>query len=166
MKEATILRTTLEEMGYKQPPTPVQVDNSTACGIINDNIKIQRSIAIDMRFYWVRDRVDQGQFHVYWKPGTTNLADYVTKHHTATHHQLMRPIYLHKANYINTIQNIFRHRTHCGGVLIPGTPRDPSPVLPIPGRQTGGPAQRTRRPLGKPIATIPLFQQAYLTHSS
>ena len=40
MKEATILRTTLDEMGYKQPPTPVQVDNSTACGIANDNIKI------------------------------------------------------------------------------------------------------------------------------
>ena len=39
MKEAAILRTTLQEMGYHQPPTPVQVDNSTACGIANDNIK-------------------------------------------------------------------------------------------------------------------------------
>ena len=55
MKEATALRTTLEEMGHPQPPTPVQVDNSTACGIANDNIKLQRSRAIDMRFYWVRD---------------------------------------------------------------------------------------------------------------
>ena len=166
MKEATILRTTLEEIGYKQPPTPVQVDNSTAFGIANDNIKIQRSKAIDMRFYWVRDRVDQGHFHVYWKPGSTNLADYVTKHHTASHHQLMQPIYLHQANYMNTIQNIFRNQAHCGGVLIPGTPRDRSPVLPIPGRQTGWLAQWTRRPLGKPIATIPLYEQAYLTRSS
>ena len=166
MKEATILRTTLNEMGYKQPPTPVQVDNSTACGIANDNIKIQQSKAINMRFYWVRNRVDQGHFHVYWKPGKTNLADYVTKHHTTTHHQLMRPIYLHQAHYMTTIQNIFRNRTHCGGVLILSIPRDRSPVLPIPGRQTGGPAQRARRPLGKPIATIPLSQQAYLTCSS
>ena len=69
MKEATILRTTLKEMGHPQPATPIQVDNSTACGIANNNIQLRRSRAIDMRFYWVRDRVDQDQFHVYWKPG-------------------------------------------------------------------------------------------------
>jgi hypothetical protein len=40
-KRATILRTTLEEMGHAQPATPVQTDNSMACGIPNDNIKQQ-----------------------------------------------------------------------------------------------------------------------------
>ena len=129
--------------------------------------QIQWSKAIDMRFYWVRDRVDQGHFHVYWKPGKTNLADYFTKHHTATHHKLMRPIYLHQAHFLTTIQDIFRNRAHCGGVLIPTIPRDRSPVLPLPGRLTGAPAQPTRQPLGNPIATtIPLAQQAYLTRSS
>ena len=38
MKEAAALRTTLEEMGHPQPPTPIQVDNSTANGIANDTI--------------------------------------------------------------------------------------------------------------------------------
>ena len=130
MKEATILRTTLQEMGHPQPPTPIQVDNSTACGIANDNIKLQRSRAIDMRFYWVQDRVDQNQFHVYWKPGLTNLADYVTKHHTANHHQTMRPFYLHQANLLQSIQDLkhLLHRSHCEGVLIPRLPRDHSPV--------------------------------------
>ena len=33
-----------------QPATPIQVDNSIAAGIANNNIKIQRSKAIDMRF--------------------------------------------------------------------------------------------------------------------
>jgi hypothetical protein len=61
----------------------MQTDNSTA-----------RSRAIDMRFYWVRDRVKQGHFDIYWAPGSTNLADYFTKHHPAKHHQAMRPIYL------------------------------------------------------------------------
>jgi hypothetical protein len=79
-KRATILRTTLDEMGHPQPATPVQTDNSTACGIANDNIKQQRSRAIDMWFYWVRDRVNQGQFHIYWGPGKLNLADYYSKH--------------------------------------------------------------------------------------
>jgi hypothetical protein len=94
-KRATILRTTLEEMGFPQPPTPVQTDNSTACGIANDNIKQQRSRAIDMRFYWVRDRVKQQQFHIYWGPGKLNLADYYSKHHPPAHHQQMRSIYLY-----------------------------------------------------------------------
>ena len=32
MKEAAALRTTLEEMGHPQPPTPIQVDNSQPMG--------------------------------------------------------------------------------------------------------------------------------------
>jgi hypothetical protein len=94
-KKAAILHVTLEEMGYPQPATPVQTDNSTACGIANDNIKQQRSRAIDMPFYWVRDHVWQGKLNIYWQPGKVNLADYYTKHHAAAHHQLVRPLYLH-----------------------------------------------------------------------
>jgi predicted transposase YdaD len=82
-------------MGHPQPATPIQMDNLTACGITNDTIKQQRSQAINMRFYWVRDRVQQGQFHIYWGLGKLNLADYYTKHHVATHHQVMRSKYLY-----------------------------------------------------------------------
>jgi hypothetical protein len=82
-------------MGWPQPATPIQTDNSTACGIANDTIKQQRSRAIDMRFYWVRDRTQQGHFNIFCRPGPTNLADYFTKHHPAKHHQAMRPVYLH-----------------------------------------------------------------------
>jgi hypothetical protein len=31
-KEATILQTTLEEMGHPQPTTPLKTDNTTATG--------------------------------------------------------------------------------------------------------------------------------------
>jgi hypothetical protein len=94
-KEAVPLQTALEEMDHPQPATPMQTDNTTAFGIVHNTVKQQRSKAMDMRFYWVRDRVKQGQFHVYWAPGTGNLADYFTKKHSPTHHQRMRPIYLH-----------------------------------------------------------------------
>jgi hypothetical protein len=97
-KEATILRTILDEMGHPQPPTPIQTDNSTASGIANDNIKQQRSRAIDMRFYWVRDRVQQGHFVIYWGPGSINLADYFTKHHSPAHHQQIRHRYVNNDN--------------------------------------------------------------------
>jgi hypothetical protein len=31
-KEGAVLRTTLEELGHKQPPTPMETDNTTATG--------------------------------------------------------------------------------------------------------------------------------------
>ena len=70
-------------------------------GIINDNVKQKMSKAMDMRFYWLRDRVRQKQFHVHWKPGTTNLADYVTKHHAPSHHQNERPEILTPVELLN-----------------------------------------------------------------
>eukprot|EP00978_Attheya_sp_CCMP212_P019124 scaffold53192_cov32-Attheya_sp.AAC.3 len=77
-------------MKHPQPPTPVATDNSAACSIVNDNAKQKRSRAIDMRFYWVRDRVRQGHFHVFWESGKVNMADYWTKHHPTYHHRAMR----------------------------------------------------------------------------
>ena len=47
-----------------------------------------------MRFFWIIDRVKQGQFKIYWRPGKLNLADYFTKHHLTSHHRKMRPVYL------------------------------------------------------------------------
>jgi hypothetical protein len=94
-KDAAWLRTTLQELGHPQPPTPIQTDNACAAGIINDTVKQRRSKAIDMRFYWVRDRVRQNQFVVHWRKGSDNLADYFTKHHSPSHHRIMRPQYLH-----------------------------------------------------------------------
>jgi len=64
-------------------------------GIANETVKQRRSKAMDMRFYWIRDRIKQGQFTVLWRKGSLNLADYFTKHHSPKHHQLMRPRYLH-----------------------------------------------------------------------
>ena len=50
-QEAVPMRNTLEELGHHQPPTPIQVDNTTALGFIKKQIKQKRSKAIDMRFY-------------------------------------------------------------------------------------------------------------------
>ena len=93
-QEACALRTALEYLGHPQPATPIQTDNSTADGILNGTVKQKRSKAIDMRFYWLRDRIEQKQFQVHWQPGSANFADYFTKHHPAKHHQNIRPAYL------------------------------------------------------------------------
>jgi hypothetical protein len=93
-QDAIPLRMTLIELGHQQPATPLQTDNSTAAGFANDTIKQKRSKAMDMRFYWIQDRVRQGQFLVYWRPGPENLGDYHTKHHSPSHHRHMRPTFL------------------------------------------------------------------------
>jgi hypothetical protein len=59
-------------------PTPMETDNTTVTGYSNGTIKQKRTKAMVMRFYWIKDRVKQGQFIVYWGPGLQNLADYFT----------------------------------------------------------------------------------------
>ena len=54
----TPIRTRLIEMGHQQPATPLTTDNNTAEGILTGTIKHKRSKAIDMRFYWLKDRVE------------------------------------------------------------------------------------------------------------
>ena len=95
MKEARILRLTLEELSHPQPLTPVHVDNSAAVGIANGTIKRQRSRVMEMRYFWACDQVDSGHFVVVWHPGLENLADYYSKHHGTSHHRHVRPFYLH-----------------------------------------------------------------------
>ena len=51
------IRTLLHKLGHPQPATPIQVDNSTADGFTNNTIKQKQSKAINMRFYWMRDRI-------------------------------------------------------------------------------------------------------------
>jgi hypothetical protein len=94
-KEGAVISTSLEEWGHPQPPTPMETDNTTATGYSNGTIKQKRTKAMDMRFYWIKDRVKQGQFNVYWGPGCQHLADYFTKHYSLAHHKKMREIYIH-----------------------------------------------------------------------
>jgi hypothetical protein len=54
--------------------------------------------AMDMRFHWIRDQVEQGQIEVNWEPGISNRGDYFTKHFSAAHHSRERPNYLHIAS--------------------------------------------------------------------
>jgi hypothetical protein len=78
-KEAVYIRNMLTEMGHPQPRTPIQTDNSTAEGFINNKIQLRRTRSMDMRFYWLKCREAQEQFRFYWRPGGMNLADYWTK---------------------------------------------------------------------------------------
>jgi hypothetical protein len=51
-------------MGHEQDSTELKNDNTTADGIINNTVQQKLSKAMDMRLYWVKDRVEQDQFNV------------------------------------------------------------------------------------------------------
>jgi hypothetical protein len=85
-KDRVTLQITLEQKGHPQSPTPVQVNNSTINSFANKQLRQQKSESMGMCFYWVQDRVHQKEFHVYRRPGHTNLLDYFNKHHSPSHH--------------------------------------------------------------------------------
>lgn len=90
-KEMVPLRNSLVEMGWPQPKSPIQTDNTTALGVANKTIITKKMKSMDMRLWWLRCRESQGQFRYYWGPGTTNHADYPTKAHPDVYHESMRP---------------------------------------------------------------------------
>ena len=94
-KEAVPMRVTLEELGHPQPATLMRTDNSTADGIMNKTVEQKQSKSMDVRFYWLQDRVKQRQFRVFWAPGKINLADYQSKVQPTNVHGAVRPIYLY-----------------------------------------------------------------------
>jgi hypothetical protein len=55
----------------------------------------KRSKTMDKRYYWIQDRIEQGQFNISWAPGDTHLGDYFTKKHSPSYHKRLCPFYLH-----------------------------------------------------------------------
>ena len=59
VQTAVPIHTTLNEMVCKQVPTAIQVENSKAVGIATKYFRKNKSKAMDMRFYWINDRIEQ-----------------------------------------------------------------------------------------------------------
>ena len=93
-REAIPARHTLETMGHEQLPTPMQTENTTAHGVVTNNIASKCLKSMDMKLHWLRCRIAQNQFRHYWQPVPNNLGDYVTKHHASIHHRVFRRTYL------------------------------------------------------------------------
>jgi hypothetical protein len=65
----------------------VHCNNATAVGIANnDTVKRQRLRSMEMRYFWVCDKIAQDAYNVKWHPGQENLADYQGNHHPGVHH--------------------------------------------------------------------------------
>ena len=105
-KKGMILRLTLEEMGWKQGPTTIFVDNNTSSGICNSTIKRQRSRAMNGQYFWLIDQVNLKTYRIKWAPGLENMADYFKKYFAAAHHCNVRPFYVHMHNSPRVIRKV------------------------------------------------------------
>ena len=86
-------RQTFIEMGWPQPPTPIQTDNTTAEGVVNNKIVTKKLKSMDLRLHWLRCREAQKQFRFYWDKGPNNWGDYHTKQHPPVYHESKRPLF-------------------------------------------------------------------------
>jgi hypothetical protein len=92
-KAACFLRSTLQNIGYPQPATPLFCDNECTIGLTHATVRPKHSKSMDMRFDWLRDRVSQGLFFLPYIPSLLNLADFFTKPLPVHRHLELAPLY-------------------------------------------------------------------------
>ena len=80
----------------------METNNITASAYCNSILRQKRSENWDIGWYWLKDRVHQGQFITYWDRGSNNLADYHTKHFPPSYHIKIRPKYILKGFHLST----------------------------------------------------------------
>ena len=76
----------LNDMGHPQPKMPVHCDHATAVSIAHNTVKRQCSRSMEMKFFWISDKITQEMYNISWHPGQENLADYQSKQHPGGHH--------------------------------------------------------------------------------
>ena len=64
-REAIPARHALKAMGHKQPPTPMQTNNTTAIGFVTNNISSKRLKYMDMKLHWLWCKIPLKQFFRY-----------------------------------------------------------------------------------------------------
>jgi hypothetical protein len=79
-RELVWLRTLLGELGFGSSlPTPLLCDNSAAVVLCGDQAFHNRVKHLDVKYHWIRERVDNGELIVGRIPSSGNIADILTK---------------------------------------------------------------------------------------
>ena len=94
------IRYLLDQMGYKQPTTPIKTDNKVAEAFVKQEMRHKKSKTWDMRLWWLKDRMVQLHFRIFWDVGGNNWADYFTKHFAPKYHRILRTCYLQRTNSV------------------------------------------------------------------
>ena len=99
-------------MGCPQPPTPIQTDNTTAKGEVNNKIFTKKLKSMDLRLHWLRCREAQKSNRFYWENGPKKWGDYHTKQHPPVYHEAKRPLFAGCALPSDILLGIFLCDSH------------------------------------------------------
>ena len=64
-QRGVVLSTPLDKTDHPQITTTLLADNYSATGAVKEPAKKRKSTSINMQFYWVRDHVQLGNFHIF-----------------------------------------------------------------------------------------------------
>ena len=79
-QEIIWLRNLLTELGYKiDRPSTLFIDNQSTIAVARNPIHHGRMKHLHLRYYWLRDQVDEGNIHVAYIPTDQMPADVLTK---------------------------------------------------------------------------------------
>jgi hypothetical protein len=79
-QEAVYLRRLMEGLGYKQEAATVILEDNQGCIALSENpVLHQRTKHIDVRYHFVRERVESGEVRLVYVPTEHQLADLMTK---------------------------------------------------------------------------------------
>ena len=63
------------EIGHPQSPYPFKTDKTTIAGFLKSTITQKNSKSWDMNLHWMKDRILQKEFWIYWDKGYRNSGD-------------------------------------------------------------------------------------------
>ena len=90
-RELVWLRTLLHELGFDlTSPTPLLCDNSAAILLCGDQAFHNRVKHLDVKYHWIRERVENGKLLVGQIPTSGNVADALTKALPSPHFTSLR----------------------------------------------------------------------------
>jgi hypothetical protein len=70
----------LEELGYVQKKVPLQLDSTCAMQILKHGTgSFKRAKHIKVRYFWLKDLIDQGMIELIYTPTDEFVADILTK---------------------------------------------------------------------------------------
>jgi len=122
---------------------------------------------MEMRYFWVGDKEAQDVYKIKWHPGQENLANHQSKHHTGSHHQAVRPWYLHERNSSLVLPRAMNPSTlkGCVGNLPKGYIRN-VPLLRVPRDQSTfqsrvSPVRHTLPRYYEDTYAIPMYSDVY-----
>jgi hypothetical protein len=86
----------LQDQGYRMPAAIVYQDNKSTIHLANNGRSTsEKTRHIDVRYFWIKDRIDKGEVRIEYLPTAEMTADVLTKPITGALYQRLKDKLMH-----------------------------------------------------------------------